>query len=68
MPDMHDRLPAPAPAPAPAVGAEMDRMLHDWQARFTGGRSPSTVALAMLDWAAHAGNAPFETAALARTP
>jgi polyhydroxyalkanoate synthase len=67
MPDMHDRLPPCAPAAAPAAGVAIDRMLHDWQARFTGGRSPSTVALAMLDWAAHAGNAPFETAALVRS-
>jgi polyhydroxyalkanoate synthase len=42
-------------------------MLHDWQSRFTGGRSPSTVSLAFLDWAAHAANAPFQTAALGRT-
>ena len=32
-----------------------------------GGRSPSTVALACLDWAAHAANAPFQTADLGRT-
>lgn len=54
-----------APAPEqPTPGAEFDRMLHNWQGRFTGGRSPSTVGLAMLDWAAHAANAPFRTAEL----
>jgi polyhydroxyalkanoate synthase len=45
----------------------VDRWLHAWQNRFTGGRSPSTVALAYLDWAAHAANAPFQTAELARS-
>ena len=47
--------------------ADLDRMLHVWQSRLTGGRSPSTVGLAFLDWAAHAANAPFQTAALGRT-
>jgi polyhydroxyalkanoate synthase len=37
-------------------------MLHNWQSKFTGGRSPSTVSMAMLDWAAHAANTPFQTA------
>jgi polyhydroxyalkanoate synthase subunit PhaC len=37
------------------------------KSRLTGGRSPSTVGLAFLDWAAHAANAPFQTAALGRT-
>ncbi len=56
-------------APTPSAREErasraagLDRRLHDWQSRFTGGRSPSTVTLAMLDWAAHAANAPFQTA------
>ena len=70
-----DRMAASAPAgvsakPAPlpeAAGVALDRMLHDWQSRFTGGRSPSTVGLAFLDWAVHAANAPFETAGLGRT-
>jgi polyhydroxyalkanoate synthase len=43
---------------------DFDRILHAWQSRFTGGRSPSTVPLAFMDWAAHAANAPFATAAL----
>ncbi len=72
MPDMPIRLPlslpdAPQPPPKPAVAAELDRMLHVWQSRFTAGRSPSTVGLAFLDWTAHAANAPFQMAALGRT-
>jgi polyhydroxyalkanoate synthase subunit PhaC len=46
---------------------ELDAMLHAWQSRFTGGRSPSTMALAWLDWLAHAVNAPFQNAALGRS-
>ena len=56
-----------APVRGGLTPADLDRMLHDWQSRFTGGRSPSTVSLALLDWAAHAANAPFQTATLART-
>ncbi len=75
MPDMPIRPPLPLPnaqrsvAPAPHLSAptDLDRMLHVWQSRFTGGRSPSTVGLAFLDWAAHAANAPFQMAALGRT-
>jgi poly[(R)-3-hydroxyalkanoate] polymerase subunit PhaC len=56
-------------APVVPVSApeNLDRMLHVWQSRFTGGRSPSTVGLALLDWTAHAANSPFQTAALAST-
>ncbi len=73
MPDMTSHVAAPAqpqdvqPPPAPphvTTPADLDRMLHAWQSRFTGGRSPSTVALALRDWAAHMANAPFQTAAL----
>ncbi len=71
MPDTSVSVHAGAPlAPKPAVPAvattahDLDRMLHAWQSRFTGGRSPSTVALAFMDWAAHAANAPFKTASL----
>jgi polyhydroxyalkanoate synthase len=53
--------------PYRAEPADLDRLLHDWQSRFTGGRSPSTVSLALLDWAAHAANAPFQTAAVGRS-
>jgi polyhydroxyalkanoate synthase len=42
-------------------------VLHAWQSRFTAGRSPSTIGLALLDWAVHAANAPFQTAALGGT-
>ncbi len=72
---MHD-LPAPLPptltesppSPPPAMRADdLDRMLHSWQSHFTGGRSPSTVVLAFMDWAAHSANAPFKTASLGRT-
>ena len=77
MPDMptpmHPPVPLPdvrplrAPSPGAITPADLDRMLHVWQSRLTGGRSPSTVGLAFLDWAAHAANAPFETAALGGT-
>ncbi len=64
-------LPDVRPIQGPSLGvimpADLDRMLHVWQSRLTGGRSPSTVGLAFLDWAAHAANAPFQTAALGRT-
>ncbi len=52
-------------AGAPAYGgipAGLDRFLHNWQSHFTAGRSPSTLSLAFLDWAAHAANSPFQTA------
>ena len=51
----------------PSSGAELDRMLHNWQGQFTGGRSPSTIGLAFMDWAAHAANAPFQSAEMARS-
>ena len=47
--------------------ADLDRLLHNWQSHFTSGRSPSTLPLAFLDWAAHAANSPFQTAMLAQT-
>nr|WP_294529849.1 alpha/beta fold hydrolase [uncultured Rhodopila sp.] len=60
-------LPDTQPAPPRVAPAEVDQWLHAWQSRFTGGRSPATVALAYLDWAAHAANAPNQTAELTRT-
>ena len=61
------RLPeAPLP-PQLSAEANLDRKLHVWQSRFTAGRSPSTLGLAFSDWVVHAINAPFQTAALART-
>jgi polyhydroxyalkanoate synthase len=57
----------PAPPAVPvASAADLDRLLHDWQSHFTGGTSPNTLGLAFLDWAAHATNAPFQTAELGR--
>jgi polyhydroxyalkanoate synthase len=71
MPDMPIVAEAnPPPAPPPplrlATAADLDRLWHNWQSRFTGGRSPNTVSLAMLDWAAHAANAPFQMAEVKR--
>lgn len=73
MPDMPTTIRSPVtspdvrPSPSPHVTtpADLDRMLHAWENRFTGGRSPSAVSLAFRDWAAHAANAPFQTAELA---
>lgn len=71
MPDMpipaRTRAPSAAVAPSKFSPADMDRMLHAWQSRYTGGRSPSTLALAGLDWSLHAANSPFQMAALGRT-
>jgi polyhydroxyalkanoate synthase subunit PhaC len=77
MPDMRapDRPPVRSPdirhpsgpSPRMSAAADLDRMLHVWQSRYTAGRSPSTIGLAFLDWAAHAANAPFQTAELGRT-
>jgi polyhydroxyalkanoate synthase len=61
-PDLPETEKPPISAPE-----SLDRMLHVWQSRYTGGRSPSTVGLALLDWTAHAANSPFQTAALAST-
>jgi polyhydroxyalkanoate synthase len=73
MPDINATVhPSTAPKTVAAPDMEpasdsLDRLLHNWQSQFTGGRSPSTVALAMLDWAAHAANEPFRTASLGKT-
>jgi len=73
MPDMpvpprSTAKPGGQPSSPPGTTAEdFDRILHNWQSRFTGGRSPSTVAMAFMDWAAHTANSPFKTAALGRT-
>jgi|HubBroStandDraft_1064217.scaffolds.fasta_scaffold09157_4 polyhydroxyalkanoate synthase len=77
MPDMRapDRSPVRSldirnpsePSPRMTAAADLDRMLHVWQSRYTAGRSPSTIGLAVLDWVAHAANAPFQTAELGRT-
>ncbi len=59
-----DVQPPQVPPPRVTTPADIDRVLHAWQSRFTGGRSPSTLSLAFRDWADHATNAPFQTAAL----
>ena len=55
---------AQPPALPRSTPEDFDRILHAWQSRFTSGRSPNTVPLAFMDWAAYAANAPFATAAL----
>jgi len=61
-------IPAARPPVLPPTTADdLDRSLHNWQSRVNGGRSPSTVALAFMDWAAHTANTPFKTASFART-
>jgi polyhydroxyalkanoate synthase len=56
---------AEAAAPTPeSLATSLDRMLHNWQSRYTGGHSPNTVALAFMDWAAHTANAPFTAATM----
>jgi len=54
------------PGHSGTTAEELDRLLHAWQSRFTAGHSPSTSSLAFLDWAAHALNAPFQTAEMGR--
>jgi polyhydroxyalkanoate synthase subunit PhaC len=66
MPIVAQNSPRPPPPLHLAKAADLDRLWHNWQSRFTGGRSPSTVSLAMLDWAAHAANAPFQMAEVRR--
>jgi len=51
-----------SPPAAQTPGAAFDAQLHAWQSHFTGGRSPSTLGLAFMDWRAHAANAPFQMA------
>jgi polyhydroxyalkanoate synthase len=50
----------PSP-PRGTAACDLDRMLHKWQSRFTGGRSPSTVPLASMDWAAPFSKSASET-------
>jgi hypothetical protein len=49
--DVQPKYSAPART---TEAANLDRMLHVWQSSFIAGRSPSTVALALLDWAVEA--------------
>ncbi len=62
-----ERLLAVAPAPIQADGGTLDHYLHAWQAQFTGGLSPTGIALAWWDWALHLGNAPAKQMQLAET-
>ncbi len=41
---------------------DLDRVLHAWQSRFTGGLSPGAFSLSFFDWMLHALNSPFEMA------
>jgi polyhydroxyalkanoate synthase len=41
-----------------AASDPLDRLLHAWEARFTGSLSPASLTLAYLDWAFHLANAP----------
>jgi len=36
----------------------VDRLVHSWQARLTGGQSPTSSAMACLDWAVHLAQSP----------
>ena len=36
----------------------LDRVLHAWQARVTGGVAPISLTLALLDWAVHLAGSP----------
>ena len=49
------------PPPRGTAACDLDRMLHKRQSRFTGGRSPSTVPLAFMDWAAPFSKSASET-------
>ncbi len=56
----------PPPLPFAPSWENLDRLLHAFQARFTGGFSPPGTALARLDWWMHLANAPGRQAALAQ--
>ncbi len=43
----------------------VDRLVHGWQGRFTSGQSPTTLALAYLDWYVHLANSPGKQVELA---
>lgn len=54
------RLAAP-PAARPDPD-QLDRLLHAWQSRFTGGAAPTSLPTAWADWAIHAASRPFRMA------
>jgi len=51
---------------AEAHGFPADRLIHAWQAQFTGGLSPAALLEAFADWAIHLGSAPGKQADLVR--
>ena len=59
-----DVRPPQTPSSRVTRAADLDRKLHAWQSRFTGGRLPSPISLVFRDWAVHMAIAPFQTAAL----
>ena len=48
----------------PAAGANLDRMVHAWLGRFTGGLSPASLLFAHLDWLVHLAFSPAKQAEL----
>jgi len=50
---------------AAEVVPNVDRLVHSWQARLTGGQSPTSSALAYLDWAVHLAQSPGKQLELA---
>ncbi|OPY07857.1 MAG: Poly-beta-hydroxybutyrate polymerase [Syntrophaceae bacterium PtaB.Bin038] len=47
-----------------AAGANLDRMMHAWIGRFTGGLSPASLLFAYLDWLVHLAFSPAKQAEL----
>jgi len=47
-----------------AAGANLDRMVHAWLGRFTGGISPASLLFAYLDWLVHLAFSPAKQAEL----
>ena len=53
-------------APAtPFLGSNLDRLVHAWLGRLTGGLSPASMTLAYLDWLMHLAYSPAKQAQLA---
>jgi len=49
----------------PLVGSNLDRLVHAWLGRFTGGLSPASMMLAYLDWLMHLAYSPAKQAQIA---
>ncbi|MCC7046024.1 MAG: polyhydroxyalkanoic acid synthase [Alphaproteobacteria bacterium] len=56
----------PADEEVDAHGFPIDRLVHAWQAQFTGGLSPAALQQAFSDWGIHLANAPGKQAELLR--